>query len=193
MSLSALAYRYADALWLAANEANASLDVLRDLAALKAKLDARPAAWGVLFDQSRSAGEKEAAIQAELAQTHRLVRNAVRLMLARSREQALREFFRAYLEVHQRNSGVLGVKVESPAPLNAEERKQLVDGLAAATGRKIDLEEGVRPELLAGVRITVDSRLIDGSVEARIRRIREGLRAVAVGGAQGNKQDSPRK
>lgn len=193
MSLSALACRYAEALWLAAHEAGASEQVLGDLAALKQRLDARPAAWATIFDPSRSAAEKEVAIKADLAAVHRLVQNAVRLMLTRSREEALRDFFRAFLDVHQRRTGVLGVKVETAAALNADERTKLVSALSAATGRKIDLEEGVRPELIAGVRLTVDSRLIDGSAEARIRRIRNGLRGVAVGSAQGNNQDSARK
>lgn len=193
MSLSALACRYAEALWLAAHEAGASEEVLRDLAVLKQRLDARPVAWATIFDPSRSAAEKETAIKVELESAHRLLRNTVRLMLARSREEALRDFFRAFLDVHQRRTGVLGVKVETAAALSAEERTTLLGALAAATGRKIDLEEGVRPELIAGVRLTVDSRLIDGSAEARIRRIRAGLRSVAVGGAQANNQDSARK
>ena len=170
MRSSALALRYAEALWLAAAEAKSSNQVLEDLAGLKRRLDADPRLWQALLDPRKSAEEKGRELSDALGFSGRLVSNAVRLILSRSREQILRDFFRAYLEVHQRRAGIVRVLLETPRALSADER---------ATKRKVDLEEGVRPELLAGLRITMDSTLIDGSAQARIARIAHGLKSVS--------------
>ncbi len=179
MRSSALALRYAEALWLAAAEAKSSDQVLEDLAGLKRRLDADPRLWQALLDPRKSAEEKGRELSDALGFSGRLVSNAVRLILSRSREQILRDFFRAYLEVHQRRAGIVRVLLETPRALSADERANLLASLEKATKRKVDLEEGVRPELLAGLRITMDSTLIDGSAQARIARIAHGLKSVS--------------
>lgn len=184
MGSSALALRYAEALWLAAADAKATDQVLEDLAGLKRRLDAEPRLWQVLLDPRRSAEDKGRELADALGFSGRLVSNAVRLILSRSREAILRDFFRVYLEVHQRRAGIVRVQVETARALTAEERTQLLNSLEQAAGRKVDLETGVRPELLAGIRLTMDSMLIDGSAQARIQRIAQGLNSLTVENAQ---------
>lgn len=59
-----------------------------------------------------------------------------------------------------RKQGMRKVEVESAAPLSREFRKEIEKIL----GKKLVLEEKVRPELLAGMKILIDGEvLIDGS------------------------------
>ncbi|MSR74887.1 MAG: ATP synthase F1 subunit delta [Planctomycetes bacterium] len=193
MASSALALRYAEALWLAAADAKATDQVLADLAGLKRRLDVEPRLWHALLDPRKSADEKCRELSDALGFSGRLVSNAVRLILARSREQIMREFFSAYLEVHQRRVGIMRVLLESPRALSSEERASMHAALEKATGHKVDLEEGVRPELIAGMRITMDSMRIDGSAQARIQRIAQGLKSVSFDGSKNSAPEGRRK
>jgi len=47
--------------------------------------------------------------------------------------------------------------------------------LARFTGKRVLLEERTDPDVLAGVRVRVGDRLIDGSAAGRLQRLREEL------------------
>jgi F0F1-type ATP synthase delta subunit len=56
-------------------------------------------------------------------------------------------------------------------PLSESLRERLHAALAAMTGREPVLHERVDAELVAGLRLAIGDRKIDGSVAARLRRL----------------------
>lgn len=79
-------------------------------------------------------------------------------------------------------AGVVKAEASTVVPLTPVQRSRLTGALSRITGRRVVLAERVEPEVLAGVRVQVGDRLIDGSAAGRLERMREEL--VAVEGAR---------
>ncbi len=181
MGPSGIALRYAEALHAAARDAGRTAEVLADLALVKAGLDAMPEAWARILHPRTPAAEKEAfLLGGVLGGKDPLVANTFRLLVRRRRLEALRGLFRAYLEVHEREAGILRVEVETAAPLDAAAAEVLRRRLETETGRPVVLEVRHLPALLGGMRFIAGSRLIDGSLQSRLERIARGLHAIPV-------------
>ena len=86
-----------------------------------------------------------------------------RLLSILTREQALgrsRELFRSIRHAHLKHLGRREATLESAAPLPKHAREEI----ARALGKHTSITVAVRPELLAGIKITIDDEtLIDAS------------------------------
>ena len=183
MGDTAVAMRYAQALYELAKEGGKAGRVLEDLAGLKAAFDGDPEGFGKLMHPRVSVREKEALVTERfLSGRDPLVANTVRLLVARRREAVLRDFFRCYLETHEDNEGILRVEVETATRLDESVAMEIRQRIAESTGKRVVLEARVVPDLLGGMRLRVGSRLLDGSTRRRLERIERGLRSVPVEG-----------
>jgi F-type H+-transporting ATPase subunit delta len=181
MGDAAVAGRYAEALYGLAREAGRQDAVLADLAGLKAALDAEPRAWGVLLDPRASVGTKERELALGfLAGRDDLVGRALGVIIRHRRAPLLKQFFRVYLEVHERGEGILRIQVETARALSPGEAAGLRDRFSAATGREVVLENRAVPALLGGMRVIADSRLIDDSLKGRLERVGRKLKGVPL-------------
>lgn len=182
MGESAVAYRYAEALYQAAREQGVQAEVLEAMAAFKRSMDGDPQAWAGVFDPRLQVEDKERLlVDRHLEGSHPLLVNLVRLLLRRHREAVLRDIFRVYLEVHEQGEGILRVRVETARELEPPEQEELRRRLESATGRTVALEALADPSLLGGVRLESGSRVADGSLRSRLERMRRRMKAARVG------------
>ncbi len=86
------------------------------------------------------------------------------------------EFERLYLARH----GIIKAKVESAVPLTDRQKESLTARLAAHTGKKIDLDCTVVPDLIGGIRLSFDNRLIDDTAKNKLKEIAGALSGVVV-------------
>jgi len=68
------------------------------------------------------------------------------------------------------------VQVTAAGELSGDQEKRLRGALEALTGKRVELETAVDPELLAGVRVQIGDRLIDGSAAGRLDSMRAKLK-----------------
>lgn len=181
MGESAVAARYAEALYELGREEGRGPAILTDLARLKAALDGDPQALQRLLHPRVEVAEKEALLKERfLGDLDPLVGNAIRLLLRNQRVEALPDFFRVYLETHEAREGIVRVVAESATALDADAQERLREKIAAATGATVVLEARTDPELLGGLRLVIDSKVIDGSLRRRLERIERGLRTAPM-------------
>jgi len=69
---------------------------------------------------------------------------------------------------HAPARGAQELRVTSARPLARAELDAIVQRLAAAYRTKFDVTQSVDPNLIAGVRITIGDRLIDGTIAGRL-------------------------
>jgi len=81
----------------------------------------------------------------------------------------------AYGELADEMAGVVRAEARTVVPLTEAQRARLIAALQRLTGRQVKLEVRSDPALLAGVRVQVGDRLIDGSAAGRLARMREEL------------------
>jgi F-type H+-transporting ATPase subunit delta len=80
-----------------------------------------------------------------------------------------------FLSVRAEAEGVIRVRVVTAQPLSSEERNRLAERLGHALGLRVKLEESVDPAVLAGARIEIEGRTLDGTLKARLDRLHETL------------------
>lgn len=175
MKTGSVALRYATALFELARERGA-LDAVAGDVERVAKLAADPERGAWLTDARISAAAKRERLEKLAADMHPLSTNFLRLLSDKRRLEVLGELRAAFRRclLAERNSAE-GV-VESPRPLDGEQLSALSTSLGALLGKRVELEARVRPELLAGVRVLVDNKLLDQSAAGRLEGLGTKLR-----------------
>ncbi|HYC78142.1 MAG TPA: ATP synthase F1 subunit delta [Planctomycetota bacterium] len=171
-----VARRYATALLQLAKDRGVVDAVAVDLAELKGAIDADPSILAKLADPKARGVEKRRLVEERLASgRHELVKNLLSVLVQRRREVILADFFFAFGEELEKASGVLRVEVETAKEADPAFLKNLSDRLAAATSRPVTLEARVRPELLGGLRLVAESKMVDAAVSSKLDRLKRKL------------------
>jgi F-type H+-transporting ATPase subunit delta len=198
---SAVARRYAQALFQAAQGAKATAEVGRDLktavaaiwdddrlrvfmtgdrvaAEAKKRLVAGLAAAGVADPAKGSPGGPS---QGEARGLHLLVRNFLWLAVDKRREAYVPDVARAYQALADRAEGLVDVEVRTAVELGEDGRRKLGLALAGKLGRRVRANFVVDPSLIGGLQVKVDDRLFDASLRRRLERLGEHLAKARVG------------
>ena len=78
-----------------------------------------------------------------------------------------------YEELFNTARGLSTARVVSAVELTEDEKRQLQQRLSTKTGRDIRLECSVDESLLGGLVVTLDGKVIDGSLKHRLNEVRE--------------------
>ena len=78
-----------------------------------------------------------------------------------------------YEELWNAARGLSTARVVSAVALTDEEKRQLQQKLSAKTGRQVRLECSVDESLLGGLVVTLDGKVMDGSLKHRLNEVRE--------------------
>ncbi|MBQ3215991.1 MAG: ATP synthase F1 subunit delta [Oscillospiraceae bacterium] len=81
----------------------------------------------------------------------------------------------AYRDCYNRDNGILPVRVVTAVALSAKQQKRLSEKLAAITGKRIDLNLRIDPQVLGGIRLDYDGKRLDDTVAHRLDAIRNVL------------------
>lgn len=174
MIVDAVTARYAGALYGLARRKNALDAVTKDVAALAAEV-AKPATKGLLFNPRMDREAKRAQLGPALGSAHPLSRNFVQLLIDKGREDVLRGLAAAWKRHVLEERGELEGRVESARPLDPDEVARLAAALSARFGRSLKLENQVHPALIGGARVLAGNRMIDGSVQGRLKSLRRRM------------------
>ena len=98
--------------------------------------------------------------------------NLLRLLVRNRRESYLDMIYDEFVAVRVEAEGFAKIDVITARPFAEDERAQIIGRLETALGRRVLLEERVDEELIGGARIEMDGRVIDGTLRARLERLR---------------------
>jgi F-type H+-transporting ATPase subunit delta len=178
---SALARRYATALVDAQFAAGAQLEeTAAELERFRDAILASSALAEALSNPVFSAMDKAKALGA-VAQKLGVsapVQRFLTLMVERDRSTEIPSVAEAVrILVDQRARRVQAV-VESATPLGADTLESLKKALEKRTGRHVELEIRLDPSLLAGVRTSVGTLVLDGTLRSQLNQLKETLNQV---------------
>jgi F-type H+-transporting ATPase subunit delta len=105
----------------------------------------------------------------------RPVQNLIQLMLRRGRIHELPRVAAEFRRLDDARQGVVHATVMSAAELTKDEVRGLTARLEQGTGGRVVLDVQVDPSLLGGLVVRIGDRLIDGSVQGRLERLRAQL------------------
>jgi F-type H+-transporting ATPase subunit delta len=107
--------------------------------------------------------------------TTSITANFLRVLVVNYRMEALGEIGRAFHKLANARLGVVEVKVVSAAGLSEAERQALRARFIELTGKQVEFDFHLDPELLGGILAQVGSTVYDGSVRGQLQRIRQRL------------------
>ena len=177
--MSAAAKRYAEALLdsVMASGAEGAPRAAEELATLARAIDEAPDLRNALENPSYSLPERLKvldAVSASLGLSKR-TRTLARLAVERGRAADLGAIAEAFRKMLDERTGMVRALVTTARPLDDATWADIKAALEKRTGKTVELETQIDPELIGGVRAQVGSFVFDGSIRAELERLRERL------------------
>jgi F-type H+-transporting ATPase subunit delta len=173
------AIRYARALFdIALGEQKDLSRTFRDLKAFADLFESNDGLRRVLTNPAIPASRKRAVAEQLLARTSDVEPAVGKLLLLLAERDrlallpAVGEAFEARLMDYQH---VVRAQVTTAAALPSDQVAAIREGLKRATGREVQLETKVDPEIIGGAVARIGSTVYDGSVTRQLERMRERL------------------
>ncbi len=166
--------RYAGALFELAFARGALDAVQADVERLGRELSS-PAIGAYLFDTRVPHAERRSKLEPVLAGMHQLMQNFVGLLFDKRREAVLLNLSAAFHERRLLLDRAAEGVVESAVPLGEAELSKLAAALSRVMDKTLHLENRVTPDLIAGVRVVADNRMIDFSARGRLDGLRRTM------------------
>jgi F-type H+-transporting ATPase subunit delta len=177
LSASALTRRYAKALVELAVAEQAVDRYGEELAMVNAILN-RELLLRQLLDSPTLAMDKKTPMLTDLVAALGLsagMGKFLGLVLSKGRIGYLSQIEDTYRRLADELSGVLRARVTSAVALDTAQQQAIGASLEKQTGKKVELNVSVDPQLLGGVKAEIGGRLFDGSVRTQLKRIEESL------------------
>ncbi|KZK74880.1 MAG: F0F1 ATP synthase subunit delta [Pelodictyon luteolum] len=97
------------------------------------------------------------------------------LIARKKRAGILRGIASEFKVLLDEKNGVVNVDVTSATELSGEQAKELANGLAAYTGKKIRARMALDAELIGGVSVKIGDTILDGSIRHQLQLLRRTL------------------
>ncbi len=176
MRLSALALRYAGALFAAAREANAVDAVESDLGMITWSLGEVPRLEETLTHPLIPAARKKSIAESVFkGKVQDITLHFLRLVVDKRRESILPEVETEYVRLANDFRNVCIVNVTSAVALTDDEKAKLTEKLSRATGKTVRLALAEEPDLVGGLVVQIGDTVTDGSIKGNLASLREKL------------------
>ncbi len=180
--MSAVARVYAEALFEAAREVDATAKVCDELRRFVAAYREQHALRDVLLDPRVETAGKHRVVEALLAKASPLLRNMVRLMLDKGRIASLPDVEAEYERKAAEVERLLDVTVTTAVELAPAQERAISKRVEQATGRSVRLSKRVDGELGGGLVLHIGDVVVDGSLRARARQLQERIHTAETRG-----------
>lgn len=178
---SAVATRYAGALYELAEPKNQLDDVAKSLKTVKTLLnesgDLRRLIASPIIGRDKQA--KAMAAVLSKAGVADLVSRFVGVAAKNGRLAALGEIADAFLRMLAARRGEVTVEVRTAQALAAPQMQALSQALKPIAGDKVALDVKVDPSILGGLIVKVGSRMFDSSLRTKLQRLQLAMKGVA--------------
>ncbi|OZI20745.1 F0F1 ATP synthase subunit delta [Bordetella genomosp. 9] len=176
--LSTVARPYAEALFAAACDDKAGLDLwaglVNQMAQVAANADVREAMADPRLGDAERAQAFAGLLQGDVPQA---ARNFVDLLVENGRLLLLPEIAEQFMALKNRHEGTAQANITSAFEMTPEQVKDLLSALELKFGLKLKPQVTVDSSLIGGVRVAVGDQVLDTSVQAQLARMRDTLAA----------------
>jgi len=148
-----------------------------ELAAL-AEVSAGHAELRAVLEDPRVKPPARRAVVEALAQKmglHALAQKLAVLLAERDELAVVPALARAYAVEWNARAGIVPARAISAVPLEASQEKALAAALSRVSGREVELQTMVDPEVIGGLRVRLGDTLYDGTVRAHLLALQKRL------------------
>lgn len=177
--VSALAERYATALFDIADERRTLDEVATDLRQLRAMLAASADLTRLVRSPvvSRLDQGRALAALAQHAELSPLLRDFLAVVARNRRLFAVPAMIEAFLARLAERRGEVTAEVVAAQSLSAAQIDALTEHLRRTVGRRVSIDARVDQRLIGGMIVKVGSRMVDASLDSKLRRLQFAMKA----------------
>jgi F-type H+-transporting ATPase subunit delta len=170
---------YATALFGAAKD-RGKLDAIRDqLGQFVDALNENREFQLFLFSPYFSSTEKIAGLKRAVADAEPEFLNFLELLLDKGRMPVIFRIQRQFNAMWDKENKRLGVTVTSAVELDPEVAKRIGREIEEQTGKTVELESRVDPDILGGLVLQVGNMVLDTSIRNRLEKLRKSVASAA--------------
>jgi F-type H+-transporting ATPase subunit delta len=148
---------------------------------IRAALESDPAVEDLLRDPGVSAADKERVLARLPRQPWpAAIASGVAMVLRSGRVEVLHEMDAAIQQLLDAAQGVLRVQVRSARPLRPQALQRLQRFLEQRERKRLQISTELDPQLIGGVQVVLDYRVIDGSLRRQLQDLHQFMRQVRV-------------
>lgn len=103
------------------------------------------------------------------------VSNFLRVLVKNYRMAHFEEIYQAFRRIANQRLGIVAIRITSAAELDQGQRDAMAARFREITGRQVEFEFNLDPDLVGGLRAQVGSTVYDGSVRGALSRFKEQL------------------
>lgn len=103
------------------------------------------------------------------------VSNFLRVLVKNYRMAHFEEIYQAFRRIANQRLGIVAIRITSAAELDQGQRDAMAARFREITGRQVEFEFHLDPDLVGGLRAQVGSTVYDGSVRGALSRFKEQL------------------
>jgi F-type H+-transporting ATPase subunit delta len=176
MSNSAVAKRYALALFQLAKEKNLLDQIEKELRVVKDVVINTPELTALLKSPKLTKEKKKEILTEAFSSANPFVINTLKIMIDRGRSEHIGALADEFFALANEERGVAEAEVYSIRPLTEDETNALSSVFASKVGKKsLVIKNIVDSNLLGGVKLRIGNRIFDGSLRGKLERLERQL------------------
>lgn len=106
---------------------------------------------------------------------HESMEGTINLLANKGRITNLIEILEVYEKLVKEHNNIIDAKIISATLLSKEKVEEIAEKLSKNLNKNVQVEVEVDQTLIGGLLIQVDGRIIDGTIDKRLKNIKEGL------------------
>ncbi len=168
--------RYATALFNGAWKVGVVDAVESDLGLVSYALESSPSFLEAVRSPLLPADKKHAIVDEVFAgKVNEITLAYLHLLVDKRREEAMAQTEQEYVELANEARGIVTAHVTTAVELSEQEEAEIKVKLAQMTGKSVNLEKIVAPEIIGGVLVRIGDTVIDGSIQGQLDALRGTL------------------
>jgi F-type H+-transporting ATPase subunit delta len=168
-----IAQVYARALFQVAKDGDKLDDVREQLGGIADALDENRDLSVFFFSPYFSTQEKKDGLGKVVEGADEVVVNFLELLIEKHRVPAIFRIRREFESLWQEENKLLPVQVTSAIELDQETVDNIGKTIGDRTGRRVELQSVVDPDILGGIVLRVGDRILDASIANRLESLRK--------------------
>jgi F-type H+-transporting ATPase subunit delta len=170
-----IARRYASALYQVSTESANSEAIAKELGDVATVAAESDEVRRFLGHPLVSREEKSAFLERVFPEVSETMQNFLELVVRNRRETYLEWICREFVDIQAEAEGQIQVEVRTAHALDEKDTKRLSERLQQVLHHPVQLTERIDPELMGGLRIETDGRVLDATIRARLDELRKRI------------------
>jgi F-type H+-transporting ATPase subunit delta len=164
-----VAKRYAEALFDLAQEQNTVKQLSGEMRLILEVVQSVPEFQGYMDNFLVSPAEKKETLQQIFAdKVSAVVGNFIGLLVDKRRENYVGMICEEFLALHDEMENIRDTELYTATEISGAEINALADKLSQATGYTIRIKANIDPGLIAGVKLRIGDRIVDGTLKKQL-------------------------